>query len=189
MGVGLVCLPFCLVVRNAFRYKNKSVVQLVPPTWRAADRIISWIKTVVFSLGNAVFRCAPLPPPSWGFALRVMLSLAVPEHAYTYHMSGSKGLSGSLHRGVSTHHLPENTTVEFSHFVGVHYTWKICLPPASPWQTGVTLCDPVFIWTRHRRTGGLRRTFQSLWADLALRATTLEAWWAGWNITHLRYRC
>lgn len=58
----------------------------------------------------------------WGFALKVMLLLAVPGHAYMHHTAGRKGLLGAPRYGVLTHHLPENTTVEFSHFVGVHYT-------------------------------------------------------------------
>lgn len=100
-------------------------------------------------LETHVFWCAPLPAPLWVFTLRVMLLLAVPGHAYMYRTTGKKGLLGAPHDGVSTHHLPENTTVEFSHFV--HYTWKISLPPASPLQTGITLCDPVSIQIRHRQ--------------------------------------
>lgn len=46
------------------------------------------------------------------------------------HDRQKKGILGAPSYGVSTHCLPESTTVEFSHFVGVHYTWKICLPPA-----------------------------------------------------------
>ncbi len=81
-----------------------------------------------------------------------MLLLAVPGHAYMYHTWGKKCLLDVPHCGVITHCFPESSIVEFSHFVGVHYTWKICLPPASPWQTGVTLCDPVFMWIRQRHT-------------------------------------
>lgn len=112
---------------------------------------ILWFLT----LGNAVFSCARS-----SFSSIMMLlpqSHAVLSCAWTclyvaYHTTGKKGFLGAPGYGVSTHHLPENTTVEFSHFVGVNYTWNICLHPASPWQTGVTLCDPVFIQIRHRHT-------------------------------------
>lgn len=96
-----------------------------------------------FSLEKAVFLCAPVPPLLWDFALRVILLLAMPEHAYMYHTTSKKGLLGTLYNGVSTHHLTENTTVEFSHFVRVHYPWKIWLPPDSSWQTGVTQLTPM----------------------------------------------
>lgn len=70
-------------------------------------------------------------------------------------------------RASKANRLPENTTVEFSHFDGVHYAWKICLLPASPWQTWVTLCDPV---SSKSGTGT-----QTEWADLALSATSTAA--------------
>lgn len=78
-----------------------------------------------------------------------------------------------------------------------HYTWKICLPPASSFKLelhSVTQFSSGPGTHTHTRTHTFTHTIQcslwSLWADLALSAITsaplLKTWWAGWNISHSR---
>lgn len=115
-----------------------------------------------------------------------MLLLAVPGHAY---MHGTTSKKLFQHTTLQKKQKNTITTVEFSHFVGVNYTWKICLPSAFSWQTEVTVCDPDFFQIRHRHTRTLA-FFTKLknWPCFqCYNFTLLKAWWAGWNITHLRY--
>lgn len=61
------------------------------------------------ALGNTVFWCAPLPPTFRGFALKVMLLLAVPGHAYMYHTTGKKEPFKARRTVVFQHTAPQKT--------------------------------------------------------------------------------